>query len=573
MIPITGVAYSRPDYQVGLSLPIVGGPKPEPPEEKPSAEWTFILQTSITSVVRGVPYIVLDNAKLRIDLGYSYFPYGYQDTWDPARLRKYTDKIDINNAADPSIQALHMMIYQLKSRLYYQRLYKHKFLFLYAERHQDEYMLYIQNYADELHINKLKERRRITDPVFSILAFFNIQTGNIHVYMRGYKQVEFIQRWSEEYYNIESTWLVKEILDLLPFEIKDKGYAFVYAPYSEFRTDGDYESNYPPNFVLHKIQNDQYRGAGEFFQYLAEKKYPLVVDIFPVEYSYHFWEGDGYKSFYEDYWGSYISPFTHFRNDQDINRNYTFYEADITESVGWVKKLQFLAPDLGRFYLVNSTLEFSQAQATIKENVSGSSVFVKIEQTVERKPYVKLNARVDSVARTGITQKIERKQQVPIIHTINAIAKTNIRETIVPTVQITERIDRKPSVKFVEYILPPFTRIYTYFHMDIRSIARTGIEQTIERKPYVYIKTTISNTVQTGITQKIERKPYTTLIQSFQKPSRATVMERIFSIPRTRIIEKVQHPVSTTIKQRLWKYERPIRNLDYYRYYGITIRG
>jgi len=462
-------------------LPIVGSPKPESPEEtKPSAEWTFTLRTSIMSVVRGVPYIV-GNAKLRIDLGYSYFPYGYQDTWDPARLRKYTDKININNPADPSIQALHMMIYKLKSRLYYQYLYQHKFLFLYAERHQDEYMLYIQNYADELHINKLKERRRITDPMFSILAFFNIQTGNIHVYMRGYKQVGGYEQpngpweWGEGYYNIESTWLVKEILDLLPFEIEDKGYAFVYAPYSEFRTDGDYESNYPPNFVLHKIQNDQYYGAGEFFQYLAEKKYPLVVDIFPVEYSYHFWEGNGYESFYEDYWGSYISPFAHFRNDQDINGNYTFYEADVTESEGWVK-LKFLAPDLGRYYLVNSTLEFSQAQATIKENVSSSSVIVKIEQTVER-------------------------------------------------------------------------------------------------KPYVYIKTTISNTVRTGITQKIERKPYTTLIQSFQKPSRATVMERIFSIPRTRIIEKVQHPVSTTIRQRLWKYERPIRNLDYYRYYGITIRG
>lgn len=181
---------------------------------------------------------------------------------------------------------------------------------------------------------------------------------------------------------------------------------------------------------------------------------------------------------------------------------------------------------------------------------------------------------ISSTARFPLSSDIQRKPLFILQEKIDAKAQTSLHINILPFFRLIHQIQRQPQFQLTEFIVPLYTPAYFRLKLEIVGGAKTSINQNINRKFFIPVISRVSSKCYFQINENLSRLPFFTLIQKHISHPRLRLITRLKAPPpRFRIDITLYSQCRHPLRIRCWRYERPIRNFDYYRYYGITIRS
>lgn len=532
--PIGGVADPLRPYR---PLPPLGGraePKPPPPPEPETPSYPTITHWyRVSSFMMAVPLVITNKAKLLIDLSKEEELVLFME-----RLQVFAIRLN-----DETVPFTHFITHITKSG--------------------DVYFIYRRQYVDLEHPEIEGDLYR---HIFEIVAIYNPTTEEATAIERYRDDSSYITRLAPSRFRL---------LELL--EIEDGGSVLIYAPFTllEFHAQ-DYFRRDSAGYVWREFTPDtpftwQNSIYAPYLNYLTGGKYPVIADVYPsvVEYLYFY---NGVSVAYENAGISHFSPllFDGFV-EVDTYQEYNNLAYERLYFYNYYKRF-FPAEAAGRYTLNVGYITFDKPQAKLVLVIQ-ARLSAPLRNVIKRAPYFHASEQIASTAKFAMSCNIQRKPSFTLQENLTAKAQVRLHINILPYFRIHQTVRRIPQFQLTEFVFRLYSSARFPLHINISGKAEGQIEQNIERKHIVPVFVRIQNRCYFPVSETTTRKPFFTLLQKHISLSRVRLIIKVKAPPPYfGLTLKVNSKCKKPLRIRCWRYERPVRNLAYYRYYGITIR-
>lgn len=553
--PKTGVAYPGSGTSLPSPYPLRYLPPnsqdSKPPEPPPDIQYPYILHHYyVYSFMGAVPLVFTEKARLLVDL---------TKEEDLALFMHHLQVFLYEGFEVPPIS--HFITHIVRS--------------------EDTYWIYRRNFVNLEHFH-------LSDPLPEPRIF-----ETLGIYRDSEEFMTVYRRYSDGW--LDRTTIAPLLLRL--FKIEDGGSVLIYAPFTniDFRAEyyfqrdsaGYITSEFSPSTPFTWAQS----AYAQYLSYLIDKGYPVFADVFPFRVGYVYYVEDGptvrvdegeNASTQKDRW--YYPPVRYntlfsgrvdkYYDNYTVGTTYSYEGIPYSRLYYYDYYKQFFPAEAIRRYTLNAGhISLDRPQAKLVSVVS-STVIAPLRSVIERNPFSPVSEYISSTARFPLSSDIQRKPLFILQEKIDAKAQTSLHINILPFFRLIHQIQRQPQFQLTEFIVPLYTPAYFRLKLEIVGGAKTSINQNINRKFFIPVISRVSSKCYFQINENLSRLPFFTLIQKHISHPRLRLITRLKAPPPRFCIDitlysQCRHP----LRIRCWRYERPIRNFDYYRYYGITIRS